>query len=217
MWDPDNLDVCETQISVYQCPADDSAGRYMTHEDVNGTLSKFSRSNYVVCTGRFTTWYFTPKIGAGWTNEGAFEFSNGKSLRQFTDGLSNTVLFSEVISGKDDHYGNGDIDLDMRGVWIIKLSGAGSYTHMNPPNSLEGDMLVGKLGSDHTCQDTPKMPCRKLPNGNTEYGGSRGFASARSNHPGGVNVAFADGHARFYQDDVDWNVWQALSTIGNGD
>ena len=38
-------------------------------------------------------------------------------------------------------------------------------------------------------------------------------AAARSNHPGGVHVAFLDVHVKFYDDDVDWNLWQALATF----
>ena len=41
--------------------------------------------------------------------------------------------------------------------------------------------------------------------------------AARSYHPGGVNVVFADGHVDFYSDDVDLYLWQALSTVAGGE
>jgi prepilin-type processing-associated H-X9-DG protein len=40
----------------------------------------------------------------------------------------------------------------------------------------------------------------------------RGASAARSRHKGGVNVAYADGSARFMSDDVDLDIWRALST-----
>ncbi len=36
-------------------------------------------------------------------------------------------------------------------------------------------------------------------------------------HRGGVNLLFIDGHVAFVADEVDWQVWQALGTIGEGD
>jgi prepilin-type processing-associated H-X9-DG protein len=41
--------------------------------------------------------------------------------------------------------------------------------------------------------------------------------AARSLHPGGVNVVFADGHVEFYEDEVDLVVWRALSTIAGAE
>jgi len=39
----------------------------------------------------------------------------------------------------------------------------------------------------------------------------------RSEHPGGVNFAFGDGSVHFIADDIDINVYQAISTIASGD
>lgn len=43
-----------------------------------------------------------------------------------------------------------------------------------------------------------------------------GIATARSNHPGGVNALMADGSVRFVQQSITRNVWRALATR-NGD
>ena len=42
------------------------------------------------------------------------------------------------------------------------------------------------------------------------------WASARSQHPGGVNAAMADGSARFFTESTDVSVWRALATRANG-
>lgn len=40
-----------------------------------------------------------------------------------------------------------------------------------------------------------------------------GWRTARSRHPGGVNMGFGDGSTRFIQDGVDLEVWRSLSRI----
>ena len=42
-------------------------------------------------------------------------------------------------------------------------------------------------------------------------------SSARSKHPGGVNVLFGDGHVAFFSDSVDLVVWQAIATVDGGE
>jgi prepilin-type processing-associated H-X9-DG protein len=43
------------------------------------------------------------------------------------------------------------------------------------------------------------------------------WKSARSNHPGGVNAAFADGHVAFVKDSVSQATWRALGTRSGGE
>jgi hypothetical protein len=38
-------------------------------------------------------------------------------------------------------------------------------------------------------------------------------ASARSNHPGGVNVVHADNSVFFIPDDIDLQIWRSRATI----
>ncbi len=40
---------------------------------------------------------------------------------------------------------------------------------------------------------------------------------AHSNHPGGVQAAFGDAHVEFYSNNVDLNLWKALSTSNGGE
>jgi prepilin-type N-terminal cleavage/methylation domain-containing protein/prepilin-type processing-associated H-X9-DG protein len=43
------------------------------------------------------------------------------------------------------------------------------------------------------------------------------FSNAQSNHPGGVNVMFADGSVRFVKDSISPQTWMALGTKSNGE
>ena len=45
----------------------------------------------------------------------------------------------------------------------------------------------------------------------------RGHQAARSYHPGGVNVLFADGSGRFVSNGISMATWQAIGTRAAGD
>ena len=53
----------------------------------------------------------------------------------------------------------------------------------------------------------------------TENDGGPTFAAftARSYHPGGVNVGFADGSVKFVRDSVNGYTWRALGTLQGGE
>lgn len=57
--------------------------------------------------------------------------------------------------------------------------------------------------------------------GNENDGGANGvtFAAfpARSYHPGGVNVLFADGSVRFAKNSVNGMVWRSLHSVAGGE
>jgi prepilin-type processing-associated H-X9-DG protein len=46
---------------------------------------------------------------------------------------------------------------------------------------------------------------------------NRGWFAARSNHPGGVNALFCDGHVQFVKNSVNVATWRALSTRNSGE
>jgi prepilin-type processing-associated H-X9-DG protein len=44
-----------------------------------------------------------------------------------------------------------------------------------------------------------------------------GAITARSYHPGGVNVLFADGGVRFVKTTIDGTTWRSLGTVAGGE
>ena len=68
------------------------------------------------------------------------------------------------------------------------------YNHLFPPNS--------KLGDCKTFQSF------------IDSGGEAAIMSARSYHPGIVNVMFADGSVKAMKDTTNVQVWQAIGTAG---
>ena len=91
--------------------------------------------------------------------------------------------------------------------------GGNWYTHRDTPNNSDGD-----VGYPSMCFAQPDMPCDPDQGLNVYLW----HDIARSRHPGGVNVAFVDGHVNFVPNAISWNVWQALgnraddSTLGVG-
>ena len=114
-------------------------------------------------------------------------------LREITDGLSNTLLSSEVVIGTGRDYLHGL-------VWIGY--GAG-FSALYTPNTSIADML-GDVG---ICR--PEIPT------DPPCGGPNGVSwanFARSKHPGGVQTCRCDGSVTFVSDDIALGVWRALST-----
>jgi len=219
---PANKDIVGARIPVYNCPSDNSAGRTAVH---TRHPSLYSRSNYVFSMGSDTMLrnnrghhlvvcpYPSSLNDHDLGTDGAFQFKYGRRISEFRDGTSNTALLSEVLSG---HAGPWDVSLpssqrlwDIRGVWAYHLIGASGYTHRESPNSSVGDVLLGS----QNCADFPGGPCDESAAADWD----ECFASARSRHPGGVQVALADGHVTFYSDTVELLVWRAVSTIAGGE
>jgi prepilin-type processing-associated H-X9-DG protein len=72
-----------------------------------------------------------------------------------------------------------------------------SYNHFMPPNSTS---------------------CVASNDGNTgAYGSVMDAMPPASNHPGGVNIAFADGSVRFIKNTVSINAWWGLGTRNGGE
>ena len=200
------------QIPIYQCPSDESTGRL---------AFGMSRSNYAACFG--STQIHSPDFPmaqlsspnhqeSDYENDGPFRMHVGRELRKFTDGTSHTVIASEVITGVGDEPESNNA-LDLRGCWGFPYVGS-IYLHSRTPNSSIPDALRIWFCSP-VAQASRVNPCESdsLPSDRHVFEN----IAARSQHMGGVNVTFADGHVDFYVDEVDLALWQAISTIDGGE
>jgi len=196
--EPVNAIIARVQLPVYQCPSDEAAGR---------AFGNNSRSNYMLSFGKGLIFPDSSKAPqdpvmfskAEMDNGGAFMYSFSRQIQEFEDGTSNTIMASEILAGNDDGVGGADY----RGMWSWPFVGA-MYQHVYTPNTSVEDCL-----RSYQCPDLGSQvsPC----NGSCGY--EEAVVTARSNHPGGVNTVFADGHVVFYADDVDLVVWQSAATI----
>jgi prepilin-type N-terminal cleavage/methylation domain-containing protein/prepilin-type processing-associated H-X9-DG protein len=92
----ENTTICAMTVKMNICPSDPNVGSY----NDGGTV--FGTPNYAPNLGDWYvfSWSDTPtsKIssGAGSPSRGAFSVNQAKSLAQFIDGTSNSILFSEI-------------------------------------------------------------------------------------------------------------------------
>ena len=199
------------QITPYQCPSDNAAGRLVFN-------NWFSRSNYGLSFGPERLFaegqpppHRTATLGIGdYENDGAFRFDVSRKINDFKDGTSHTVCISELITGQDDDYSDGIAD--DRSIWAY-FPGT-NYVHYVTPNCSAPD----EMRSD-ACDPSavpPELPCIVVPGFNGDGIGIFRIA-ARSRHPGGVNSLCVDGHVEFFNNDIDLSAWQALSTINGNE
>jgi prepilin-type N-terminal cleavage/methylation domain-containing protein/prepilin-type processing-associated H-X9-DG protein len=122
------------------------------------------------------------------------------TLKEITDGTSHTLLLSEVVvTARDD-------DFDIRGDMLNDDTPCTMFQTVSTPNS----------GTDYS-------PFQSVHWDNPPYapplGDEPGYTSksARSRHPGGVNVFLVDGSQRFVTDDIAQTAWRALGSMNGGD
>jgi len=125
-------------------------------------------------------------------------------FKRIADGLSNTVLSSELVQGQSG---------DLRGR-ILGFSGGSAITAWNTPNPSLPDIMAAGLCNPNP-GDPLNPPC-STQNATSPTNNPR-YLAARSRHPGGVNTAMLDGSVSFYTDSVALQVWRAMFTTEGQD
>ena len=198
-------------VPLFLCPSDRQ----------KAVASGFGPTNYVTCTG---SGGMATGGGSPFETDGIFFINSEMSTAQITDGLSHTAAMSESILGDGPAplFDALQVDprttyafvnavpltenackqarmwnfTDLRGFsWANGEYRCTLYNHYWTPNSANVDcvssVVVGNISVLYSCY---------------------GWRSARSRHPGGVNVLMADGSGSFYTDDIDRATWKALAT-----
>jgi prepilin-type processing-associated H-X9-DG protein len=113
------------------------------------------------------------------------------------DGLSSTMLLSEVIVGQGQ---------DLRGFsW---WGDAATFEAFSTPNSSFPDVIFSAY---YCINGPPNPPCIAATTALPE------IYAARSRHLGGVQVAMGDGSVRFVKDSIDVGTWRGLSTAAGAE
>lgn len=198
----DNATARRTSVGAFLCPSDGEANH---------------RVNYRLNRG----------IWRGDTGEvGPFATFFVASQASVTDGLSRTAFMSERLGG--------DFVLGSRDSRRNFLH---SFAAFNPPGGLNRateDQYASVCLSDTSAEWIPfagrywfytgdaftlyhhlGRPNDPRPSCFANYlrhWPGYGFAPPRSNHPGGVNVLFGDGHVEWVQDSINEPVWRAMGT-----
>src|SRR5262249_38179125 len=125
----------------------------------------------------------------------------GTKIAEITDGTSNTVMFSEILSwnvataAPTSSMPRGS-NRDVRGAMLIPMAGGNVFMTNFPPNSPGTDQMPS---CEASIPATDPMFCKRT--GNSNYDG-RYWAAARSRHPGGVNACMGDGSVKFVKNTI---------------
>ena len=209
-----NTTVIRTPLSVFQCPSDTPSiqepdtpyprGKGNFAANWGNTHFYQDETNHGAASGNpYTGPYGPPILFSG----APFKGNVSTSLRDMTDGTSNTILCAEVVMGLNaagglyDHRGdlfNDDFNCTM-------------FNTYTPPNSKIPDRMGGNANG------WPWCTYGRAPNVPPCTGGVPSFNAARSRHPGGVNTLLADGSVRFMKDTINAQTWRALGSPNGGE
>jgi len=200
-----NRTVTSTWIGTYLCPSDGTNAPISA--ETNGVVSACTSQNYAVNFGNsiqlqvdFQDVRFggAPLVDMGSPlTDDAQPGKRPVGFASLRDGLSSTLLASEVIVGQG---------RDLRGFsW---WGDAAAFETFLAPNSSFPDVLF----SPYYCIDSPpNPPCAGATSALPDN------YAARSRHPGGVDAALADGSVRFLRNSIHIRTWRALSTTQGGE
>jgi prepilin-type N-terminal cleavage/methylation domain-containing protein/prepilin-type processing-associated H-X9-DG protein len=212
----------DQDIPGFLCPSDPSTGYWQEPPSVSGqTTGAMGRSNYFGNLGA-NGWAYDVKstFVKNPCLTGVFAYASSTRFADISDGTSNTVLFAEIKRGA--HPGDDNLD-----VTVVPTNVWGTSNPATNPNNLSPLAACNQptmpplnytgLQFQHGYLVTALYTHTVPPN----YKGrdciifltfDQGHLASRSYHPGGVNVAMADGSVRFITDQIGLTVWKALGT-----
>jgi len=186
----------QTKIPLYGCPSDGLKENEWSHPNWARV-----RGNYVVNAGN-TDYGQATKAGVAFLGA-PFAPREGVLLATIRDGLSNTLLTSEVITTLSSQWWGGPIS-----DFTIALGGQ-TFTGWLGPNSSTPDESVRECPKPEQYNGIPGCTLT-FPN---EEQTKRAVFAARSKHQSGVNASMCDGSVRFVDDGIDvLGVWRPMTT-----
>jgi prepilin-type processing-associated H-X9-DG protein len=200
-----NRTVTSTWLEVYLCPSDQTNAPISAA--MNGRTYACTSQNYAANFGNtlviqsdFQDIHFhgAPFVDIG-SPLGDYDQPGRPTVgfNAILDGLSNTLLASEVVVGQGQ---------DLRGFsW---WGDAATFETFSTPNSSFPDVIFSAY---YCINQSPNPPCIAATTALPET------YAARSRHAGGVNTARVDGSVHFTKNSIDIRTWRALSTTAGAE
>ncbi|HWL07739.1 MAG TPA: DUF1559 domain-containing protein [Planctomicrobium sp.] len=234
---PGLWDAAGTQIPMYLCPSAPEpvmGTREVGSDDEAEATARFGSanvpvagSNYFMSKGNGVGGQAETHLSTGPSN-GVASFGAGFHFKDISDGLSNTIAFSEsrrrtnhgVAPGSPSAQNNiAKPGGNSPSQWAEQFeAGTLSFSDFSPQVS---DWSTGRMTSWMRARDLTGVvfPPRFTPNfPEPDLSVRSGFAyGARSYHTGGVNVGMCDGSVRFVSNSVNRDTWWALLTRDGGE
>jgi hypothetical protein len=200
--DAPNTQVVTADLEVHKCPSEGTQDTKWVNSS-----AQFARGNYAVNCGAGNAFDRT-QFEDFRKERGPFHIGAhyGAQFADIKDGTTNTILLTELLAGPR--------DADVRAAWAYP-SGAyisgGQVPSASPriqlvPNGNALDDLLADRPTACSAEATDKqMRC-----GAGASSTNPGFQTARSSHPGGVQICLADGSVRFVADTIEKATWLRL-------
>jgi prepilin-type N-terminal cleavage/methylation domain-containing protein/prepilin-type processing-associated H-X9-DG protein len=220
---PVNNTVSSMTIAAFICPSEVKPEAALHGSNLIGVL------NYGVNMG---DWYAWGGIN-GSDTKGLFTVNRSRTIASVTDGLSNTLMMSEVKAYQAYYRDGGPITgMSPSSIPVPNASPDsitdGFFSATAPKTSGHTEWVDGHV---HQAGFTTAFPPNKKILGSSnrnidvdltttrEVNGGPTFASitSRSYHPGGVQILKADGSVQFISETISGDVWRALGSIRGGE
>ena len=187
-----------TYISTYRCPS----GQADIDAAFQARWMKFAGrvpSSYLACASGTADYESGPKsdwIGSSESN-GIMYRDSEVTTNMISDGLSNTVMLGEAIHA--DHWHK-----DLDGFWQVM-----DHWYIWSPEQLPNPPHQNRESSE--CMGSTACPINAMSNVE-KWNANQKENSFSSRHPGGAQVAFADGHVQFVSESVDRKLFSQMGT-----
>jgi prepilin-type N-terminal cleavage/methylation domain-containing protein/prepilin-type processing-associated H-X9-DG protein len=186
----------------------------------NGSIEQFNGDSVAFIGPRSEGWSIPWLRGVMGVNESS-------TMQEITDGAAHTCLLAEIRAGV--------APVDNRGIWAQGAAGSSlMFGHgatddhgPNAPAVLADDLIsCGEIENSISAETLTimYMGCYE--------GGGNNQQTARSVHPGGVNICMCDGSGQFISDSInvsttwsytttslvasEFGIWEALMSAGDG-
>jgi prepilin-type processing-associated H-X9-DG protein len=213
-----------THLDALLCPSDGAENLDFQHP-THTSDRRLAKGNYVA----FVSPYHTEAQTVYWGVLTSHRKHSEAHVRR--DGSTNSLMLSEVLTRIDRR--------DQRGAWAIGWNGAsliafdlhstdpapfptsGKYVartdsmavnFAQAPNAQGPNADVIYDCADPAAAQGERLPCVTWDNSSIQYQS----AAPRSNHPGGVNCVYADGHVGFLANNIDRVTMAYLIALGDG-
>ncbi|NQT38487.1 MAG: DUF1559 domain-containing protein [Planctomycetes bacterium] len=204
-------------VPTLTCPSDAATGEYFS-DPVLTAGKRLAKGNYAATVSPFHTDLQIRFPGA--------LVGKRQTMSSIADGSTNTLLLAEVRTRAHPQ--------DQRGAWALPWTGASLLAFdMHHDGDVGGNFapLQGSLGVTQTpnnqgpntdmlyaCPDMAAAQLDRMPCGTWASTGNMHYLSAapRSQHTGGVNVVFVDGHVDFLSDEIDERAMSFMFSANDG-
>jgi prepilin-type N-terminal cleavage/methylation domain-containing protein/prepilin-type processing-associated H-X9-DG protein len=236
--DPSNSTAVSTQLKVFICPSEVNQQAF-TSTTTAGVTSTFGVSNYGWCEG---TWYTFGGFRAGMQTPSAIGSNISRGFASFTDGLSNTILGSEVKTYIPSYHDCGavpppgpasplafpDVPTVLASIAAAPTSGCklatapsgmlgGGHTHWCNGNCFYDGFTTALPPNTLAPAGSPALDSDMSSEDEDDGGPTYAAITSRSYHPASVNTLFADGSVHSVKNSISVQTWRALGTVGGGE